>query len=343
MIICKGVKVTNLLIKRKVAFEEVGKYVNKLKSTPTRDLSILEIKELLEIGNLMLWGTYKDGTKDYSSLNGYLGTDFIVLDVDNKEVFRSFEEVVNDFYNLFNAKPLLYYYSFSDKGTHTRFRIIYKLDGFLKHSLVNYKGNPTPIYKIIMENIVNKYPYIDSCCMKPQQYYYGTNTEVFINKDYEPIKLQDLRHLYKKIIEEDRKEQYRKMLQQKKRKEELRKKQAKQKGKYTNIINFDTKIECMKDLNTKVNLMEVLQDFNIKCKKEGNGLKFENPWYKGNRTMSATCYEHHIIDWSNGGKKRDLLDLLQEFYSTDVIKCIEFVRDRYGISIPDEFLFKKSK
>lgn len=75
-----------------------------------------------------------------------------------------------------------------------------------------------------MENIVNKYPYIDSCCMKPQQYYYGTNTEVFINKDYEPIKLQDLRHLYKKIIEEDRKEQYRKMLQQKKRKEELRKK-----------------------------------------------------------------------------------------------------------------------
>lgn len=56
MIICKGVKVTNLLIKRKVAFEEVGKYVNKLKSTPTRDLSILEIKELLEKGNLMLWG-----------------------------------------------------------------------------------------------------------------------------------------------------------------------------------------------------------------------------------------------------------------------------------------------
>ena len=342
----KGIKVTNINVEQKPPKAEYGNYVKKLKQECPQNLNILQVKQLLEKGNLMLWGTYADGTKDYSSFNGYLGTDFIVLDVDNKEELinnlpiTTLEKVIDDFKKEFNALPLLYYYSFSDKGTHSKFRVVYKLDGFLNHSKVKYRNTSESIYRIILEQITSKYKYIDNACNNPTQVYWGTNTIVKVIQNFRPIKLEQLREIYKSAIKEDKKEQEEKALKERIRQEELKKYAERQTGEKTDRIDFNKKREIIQYIKNEVDILTVIKDLGFQVKETKREIRIENPW---GHTDSCTYKNGQVMDWSNGKVNRDLFDFLQVKISNDLLVCINYMVSKYNIKLKDEFYFHKRR
>lgn len=157
---------------------EIGKIWNSLKP---EELTLSELKSELEQGATIT--QYVECTDGVYFIH-------LILDIDNEDVERiiTIDNAVNELEQHFGVKPMLYYESFSSTSEKPKFRLVYDLIDDIE------QGVFTQLYKYLSICI----PWIDPSLGQEKHIIFGTDKEVFINKDFEPIPLDIINSLIEK-------------------------------------------------------------------------------------------------------------------------------------------------
>ena len=179
--------------KTKATGMEIGKIQNRIKIADQEEISIDKLVKIIEQGHSFYLCQFKE--KNSVSINNVLGTEYLAIDVDNKEHITTLEEAIELIKTNFNVLPELSYFTFSSSTDIPKFRLIYKLDKFVTPE--EFKK----IYNVLILALNKKYEVIDAQASNINRLWSGTNKAATVYDDSIPFNTDEIISKLPKISE----------------------------------------------------------------------------------------------------------------------------------------------
>ena len=158
--------------KTKANSKEIVQIQMRLKNMNQIEFSLEELTKVIERGSSFYLCQFKENGS--VSLDNTLGTEYIALDIDNKEHVTTLKEVINMIQSKFNSTPILSYYTFSSSNETPKFRIVYQLDKFV--SPEEFKK----IYNVLILTLNKDFEVLDNQTTNCNRLWSGTNKGVTV-------------------------------------------------------------------------------------------------------------------------------------------------------------------
>lgn len=161
--------------KTKAKSEEIAKIQTRLKNMNQIQLTIEELKNTIERGSSFYLAQFKENGS--VSLDNTLGTEYIALDIDNKEHVVFLEDAIELVKSNFNSTPVIAYFTFSSTASMPKFRLIYKLDKFITPDEFRR------LYNVLILTINKDHEIIDNQTTNCNRLWSGTNKTTIVYDD----------------------------------------------------------------------------------------------------------------------------------------------------------------
>ena len=314
---------------RKPTKDEYWQQVSMLKA-PQSIISVTRDKlgYLIGKGHAVILAEFKGNLEGILTEN-IIKVDLLALDVDSKDNPITKDDMIILLEKDLGITPVIHYCTFSDVDN-TRFRLIYRFE----------KSVSAEHYKLIYKSLVGKYGnYLDNATTNANRIWQGTNKEVVINKEDQPLS----KELIDKLIKEQEEKEYTPITYIPK---------ATKKIKFDNdllnqvYISSSYKREIVDIINTQINIYDfIISHFGGYYKKIGGRYVGSCPLHGGNnksafniftKTNTYSCFTH-----CGSG---NVVSLAYRVYNTNDFSSmvLQLIND-YNISIPEEAIKIKKR
>lgn len=158
---------------------EMARIQNRLKNMNQVEFSVENLARTINNGSSFYLCQFKENGS--VSIDNTLGTEYIALDIDNKDHTITLQEVINMIQSEFKTLPILSYNTFSSSSERPKFRIIYKLDRFVSPEEFR------KIYNVLILTLNKDHEIIDCQASNCNRLWASTNKGVMLYDDAIPF------------------------------------------------------------------------------------------------------------------------------------------------------------